>query len=529
MMGTKPAEYLLKNEKYIFLAICVITLLPVFTGQYFVTLDGPSHLYNSKVWSFLVFDSQPFLSKYYSLNSLMPNAISHILLSFLMTFMPAFIAEKILIIAYVFLFAFSFRFLLKSFGKSNILFSYLIFPFIFSYPFLLGFYNFSFGIILLFFIIGFWLKNDHSRFSWQFLLGLAILVFLTYTSHLVLFGILLLMLALETGITLFHAVKGTRYKTVKARIISLLAATVLPLYFVCQYLADRPLSDSVFNSIGISTLLQYLYDLRPIIAFNYEREVPFSRIIFLVLMALGLIYLIKQLSRKKLGIDKHANSNDIAKRLFAGIALPAFLFLYFFLPDSDGRGSYVSIRLGLLIFPFLILFLSLQKFSRLTQLAAISIVLLAHFVLVAQYGLVNKQVNPVIQEISKVSELIEPNSIVAVVKETEAWYMAHFSNYLGLEKPMVILDNYEASNGYFPVIWNQSAFPKISIHGNEVNEIPCLKFKSNANGINTAANYLLVIGNSENLKKNCIQLYELITSDNVIMLHQSQQCSLYKL
>jgi len=527
--GAGIGSFLLEKEKYLFLAICVFTLPPIFVGQYFVTLDGPSHLYNAKVWSFLVFDFKPFLSGFYATNTLVPNTISHFGLSILLTFLPAFIAEKILVIGYVFLFAYSFRYLLKSFDESNMLLTYLIFPFIFSYPFLLGFYNFSFGIVLLFFSIGYWLRHNHTPFSWPFLFKISTLVFLTYTAHLVLLGLLLFMLSLETGVAFFHTPKGSRIKAIQNRIISALAASLAPLYFVYLYFKERPVSDSVFSSLDISTLLQYLFNLRPIIGFNHINEAPYSRTILIVFLALVIIYTIDRFRDKPLSPDQNKGKPEKSKQLFAGIAVISVLLLYFLLPDSDGRGSYVSIRMGLLIFPFLILFLSLQKFARTTVFVAIGIILIAHLVLVAQYTRVNIQVNPVIQEISGVSDLIDPNALVVVVNESEIWYMDHYSNYAGMEKPMVILDNYEADYGYFPVVWNESSFPNILVQGNKPNEMACLDFKSNIKGINKTADYLLVVGNSENLPRNCPDLYDFITSQKVKKLHYSAVCSLYKL
>ena len=525
----KPVNFLLKNEKYIFLAVCILTLLPVFSGKYFVTLDGPSHLYNAKIWSFLLFDSNSFLHEYYKVNSLMPNVISHFALSLLLTFLPAFIAEKILVVTYVFLFSYCFRYLLKSFCGSNILLSYFIFPFIFSYPFILGFYNFSFGIVLLFFTVGYWLRNNHKPFSLYFVLGLTALVFLTYTAHLVLLGILLMMLALDIAIVFFQSAKGKRFDLIKSRIISAIIASILPLYFVYQYFADRPISKAVFNSLNSSTLLKHLFDLRPIIAFNTVKELPFSRIIVLVFLALIIISLITLFRNKTFKHDNPISSPEKSKRLFAGFALITVLILYFFLPDSDGRGSYVSLRIGLLIFPFLILVLSLQRFSRPPVIVSIVIVLLAHFVLVAQYAVANMQINPSIQEISEVSELIEPNSVVAVLNETDIWFMDHYSSYAGLEKAMVILDNYEADYEYFPVIWNHDSFPHLTICGNETGEIPCLNFRSHSNGNSKQVNYLIVIGNSVNFSESCPELYRFISSEEVESLHHSNQFSIYKL
>lgn len=524
----KIADFVLRHERTVFLTVCLATLLPLFMGQYFVTLDGPSHLYNAKIWSGLVFDSKSFLHRFYAINALMPNALSHLILALLLTILPAFIAEKLLIAAYVFLFAYSFRYLLKSFGKSDLLFAYFIFPFIFSYPFLLGFYNFSFGIILLFFTLGYWLSNRRRPFSWKFLIGLTVLVFLTYISHLVLFGLLLILLAIESALAFFQKEKEPRSKKVFSSFFAIAVASILPLFFALRYFGERPVSASLFESLSRTTLVRYLFEIRPIIAFNYLREFPFTLLISLVLLILLLINFINRFRAKNYSpID--TGGKQVNNKRFAKIALLTLIALYFVMPDSDGRGSYISMRLGLLIFPFLILFLSQQKFSRKVVFISIPIVLLAHFILIGQYALVNKQVNPAIKEISSLSENIDANAVVAVVKETDIWYKSHYHNYVALEKPIVLLKNYEAAYGYFPVIWNNASLPKVTVAGYGPKEIPCLKFKSNSKGDAKAADYLLVIGDSKNLTGKCQELFDLISSDKVQNLHYSTHCSLYKL
>ena len=39
------------------------------------------------------------------------------------------------------------------------------------------------------------------------------------------------------------------------------------------------------------------------------------------------------------------------------------------------------------------------------------------------------------------------------------WVFCHAAQYMGTEKPMIILDNYEANMGYFPLVWNNNVNP----------------------------------------------------------------------
>ncbi|MEM0354946.1 MAG: hypothetical protein QXW79_05185 [Thermoplasmata archaeon] len=63
--------------------------------------------------------------------------------------------------------------------------------------------------------------------------------------------------------------------------------------------------------------------------------------------------------------------------------------------------------------------------------------------------------------INKADEYISDNSIVLPVNLSDNWLEPHFSNYLGVDKPLIILENYEASVGWFPIKWNSYNFPNI--------------------------------------------------------------------
>ena len=74
---------------------------------------------------------------------------------------------------------------------------------------------------------------------------------------------------------------------------------------------------------------------------------------------------------------------------------------------------------------------------------------------------------------------IKENSLVLPVNMSDHWLETHFSNYLGVEKPMIILSNYEASVDWFPLKWNNVNMPKILL-GNQ-HSISGIKWISNEN------------------------------------------------
>jgi hypothetical protein len=59
----------------------------------------------------------------------------------------------------------------------------------------------------------------------------------------------------------------------------------------------------------------------------------------------------------------------------------------------------------------------------------------------------------VASELSKASEIIESYSTVLPITIRKSKPFVHVSNYLGVEKPIILLHNYEAALTYFPLKW----------------------------------------------------------------------------
>ena len=86
-----------KVENWFFLSVTILNLSPIFIGEFFSTMDGPAHLYNSNLINRLLFESK--LNDFFIFNQEpIPNWTGHIFLSVINKFAPAFITEKGLLI-----------------------------------------------------------------------------------------------------------------------------------------------------------------------------------------------------------------------------------------------------------------------------------------------------------------------------------------------------------------------------------------------------------------------------------------------
>src|SRR6266550_2851537 len=121
-------------EKILFLSLLIIYLLPVWAFEYFVTADGPSHVYNASVIYNYLRPEYSSLRQYYELNSwLTTNFFDHIILAGLMFIVPAIVGEKILLSAYILILPVSIRYALSAVNQSSTFLTVLAFPFIYNY------------------------------------------------------------------------------------------------------------------------------------------------------------------------------------------------------------------------------------------------------------------------------------------------------------------------------------------------------------------------------------------------------------
>jgi len=520
-------------EKYFFLLITGLNLIPILSGKFFPTIDGPAHLYNAQLINSLLFENNTLLGNFFSLNhEPVPNWIGHFILSFFNLFLPAFVAEKVLLLFYMIGLPLSFRALIKTISPNNYVFSYFIFPFTYSFVFFLGFYNFSIALVFMLITLNFWIKHEDAFSLTKNILKLFLLIILTYFSHIFVFGILILIMGLYTSMK--GIIKIIDNSTLKKQVLVdsfrklrlLLFSSFIPLVLFFFYFYSRPNSG---NNIFLThyELIDWLKNIRPIIALNVIIEEVYTKKIFYIISSISIIALYNRISEiklnPKLSFKNLIKVSDIW--LFTSITI---LFLYFKLPVSDGSAGYVTERLGLLFFIFLIIWLSKQYLRKWFSLIMVAAVLYCHFKLNIYYSSVTKDLNKVAIECNNVSKYILPNSIVLPLNYSDNWLYGHFSNYLGIDKPLIILENYECGTGYFPLKWNEKSIPNTLFGNVSLNEFPCLQWKSNTQNLPVKMDYIFVLGNIDLKIDSCNQKIKQNLFKNYTLTYYSENCKLYK-
>jgi hypothetical protein len=246
----------------------------------------------------------------------------------------------------------------------------------------------------------------------------------------------------------------------------------------------------------ISTLVKHINDVRPLIVYDYPGEEVFTAQFFHILLILAAVSLFIRFKNKSL---KDALASFTTNDVFLLPIVVSLLFL-FFIPNDSGAGMMAD-RFGLMLYMLAIIWVLSQPIPKKLVYIVVSIVIVLHFGLLFKHlnGSI-KRLNKDANEICQASNYIQPNSIVLPVNLSDYWVELHFSNYLGLDKPMVILENYEASVGWFPVKWNMEQIPSL-----------VLGDKSSINGLQWVSNksskeirridYVLIYGNIERIEE----------------------------
>lgn len=440
-----------------FYTLVILNMLPAIASPYLPTLDGPAHLYNANLITRLGTGSQ-FLAEHLSFNGeVVPNWGGHFFLIVFNGMMSPEAASKLFIGLCVFLLPVSFRYCVRRLNPESMLGSYLIFPFTYTLNFLLGFYNFHVGLIILFFTIGVLIDFRNKPIRKSRVLLLFFLVLSAYLSHLFTFLTLGLFIAGFCVLDIIHALAEKKpLKLIFRKTGLLLLVCALPLLLAARhFLLLHDTSNPAF--LPTQQLLQWLLDLQSAVVYSKEQEIPYTRTIAITI---GVLFIAAvRLRFRQLG-EKAEHRSFLRKivlkiriqDLFLLLAI-AFTVLYFKLPDATPSAGFVSVRFNLLLFLFVILWAATFRFANWIILPALAVIFYAH------YELVNYRKEPMhilsrhIREIIHIEKSIRPNTVILPLNYSQNWIEQHQSNYLGIRKPLIILDNYEAYNNYFPLRW----------------------------------------------------------------------------
>jgi hypothetical protein len=472
------------RENLLVTALIIIHLIPIWTFKYFPSQDGPAHINNAKIIH--EYHHRTVFREYYILNKdPVPNWFGHLVMAGLMYFMPALVAEKVLLSGYVILLPISIRYVLRTIRPDTGFLTILAFPFIYNFLFHMGFYNFSYSLAMFFFAVGYWLKH-RERFTLRETIILTTLSLVLYFCHIVsLVTAYVAIGLLAAWLMFFDLGQQIRQQPFSLRVLwtalwtrvlvplcALLPALVLVATFLLQKgtaRAPAPPAADLWESLyhfaaGVYHRVSRLYHLASLISYD-EREGWFSTaFVWLFIVVMGYLLALK--------VARHQASRwDGLLLVVAG-----YIVIYCTAPETMSGGGFISHRMNLYPFLALILWFGAQSYHRIVKwgmaVVATGIALALLGLHVQKYA----ELNDYLGEYLSGTHLIEPNTTLLPLifsprgnrpdgqplsSRVEPFINA--SGHIAAQRGVVDLANYEAMSSVFPVMFRPHLDPFVHI------------------------------------------------------------------
>jgi len=456
-----PKLVFLLSERNLFIAAALLNLLPVLLVRTVGSLDGPQHLYISKVIAELWKGNELYTDFYQFSNFVIGNSTANLIVAIFNFFLPAWLAEKILLTAILLGMAFSFRYLIIQLSGKSSLVSFLVFPFSYHMFFMQGYYNYSLAYVFLFATMAWWLMIKEKLNPCRFVVLTALLL-LTYYTHLFVFGLLLFLLAVVAASSLIRIFlltterKGAVKIFLKQHLLLVLAA--LP-GIIVGFFYLKLIPESQYTATQQYAVLDNLYRIHFLIGYISETEMVYTRLFGLTLAILTVYALASELIRWW----SNKSGKGFWQRQSNPFFLAAVIILVVVLLFTDLLpGASLLPRMLLSFLFFLIVWLAALSWPKWFEIAVFVAVVVLSVQLKWQQQSTRSQLSADIDELLEIENYVPKNTVMLSLNFSSNWIHHHFKNYLGSDKTLVNLHT-DAVAPYFIVDWNREKMPDLFI------------------------------------------------------------------
>jgi hypothetical protein len=339
--------------------------------------------------------------------------------------------------------------------------------------------------------IGFYLKNERSL-NFKNSLILAIIIFLTYFSNVLGFIYLVFFLFAFSFVKHFSGgieLNKTKITELVKKYLVIFLTCLVPLIFLILFYKSVEFFPST-QEYRKEELVSWVFSLRPLIVYVFSQDQYYTQVLFLILMmsfAISVFNFYKAEQKIVLSINL--------------VLLFSIAFTFIFLlkvPDGSSAGMMSDRLCLMLFFVFLAAFVSFP----IPKSVLTGIVCITAYINIAIYhynhSTIIKNYSNHADIIFSLSEHVKEKSFVLPVNIEADWMEGHFSNYLGVNKELVILENYEANVRWFPLKWDMEKMPKLLL-GSKTH-IGDRYWISNENTSNEKKiDYILLYGNTSKI------------------------------
>ncbi len=455
----------MKPYTLLFVAAILICLMQVWAPHYFLTGDGAVHVYNAAMlkdkWLGL---HQSFYSGFYTLNEQVdPNWFSHIIMAVFQIVFSGPVAEKLLLTAYMLIYATGFRKLIVLSGGNR----YLVVAgmlLLLNHTLVKGFYNFNISIALGLWVACAWLMFLQRNTIRSYLLFL-LLVFITFFAHAIglAYGVLLCTIFTIFRIPGSDAVSLRMKGQLLFKKLSLLIIGILPCIILLWQYSTRHGQATVFAFHPERLQQLFLFS-------DYQThtsgEGVWGRVIAYVLLFVLILPLAIPKLREKMKLP----------HLEGLVIICIVLIVYLFIPAEMGGGSMMDMRARQLVCASMAVGLvnipvrdGFAKFSGILLCILLAIISFIRLPVIVRAGAATYEYVSVTKNIRPYSTLL-PLSFSHNGKNMDGsyivdrnWLFQHAIGYAGAARPLIIMDNYAANTGYFPFIWIPESNPYLNL------------------------------------------------------------------
>ena len=458
-------------EPILFTLLLLLALFPIWSVTFFVTGDGPCHLYNSKILlDWYQGEALDFYKPFYFLNpNLDPNWLSNLIQVPLLMVFPAPVAEKLFFSLYLLLFAGGFRFLCRQINPDAIFLSALGILFAWSHIVMMGFLNNALSLALWFWVLGYWWKIRASRNIFA-LLGLAFLFFALYLAHPIgLFFAGLSIMAMLLG-QFFHQTQQSNWKaalkTMFLQGLKVLLLSLPGLILFAQFILKREWRPETGPSW--IKILDNLVRLTALINLSRAENAVAAAVSIFCILLFAFAIRLRWSERRWLESD--------GLLVFVVISFGVILFP----PSGLMGGLEVPLRMVMIPFIALLLWMATVKFPTWAKQASMGFGLLVTLAFLWVRLPIHWAASDYAKEVYSLRYQIPDHSRILVLNydwdghtpegkiiADKIWLFTHVDCYLGAQSSLVISDNYEANFWYFPTVahWETNMYTQTDKDG----------------------------------------------------------------
>lgn len=434
--------------------ICYVLLLATYTAlpwllPYFPTQDGPSHMYNLVILRDLLNGGKDWGFFYTCGLQATPNLGFHFLAYPLLSFFSPIAVEKIFLSFYLLLMGISIPVFLRTFSGSVFPFAYLVFPVLFNFCIMMGFYSYSITIPLFFLAVSTSWRLRNYSFAYK-ILPFNVMGIVLFYFHLI--PAVLYMMALVV-IELLKSPALKKKLADVARLIIIVTPSFANYIFYWSRNSSLSRATTVLPNVPYKDLLRDFFTFSTV-SFDPVQE-KLGILILAILVTFLCIYLYDKFKKFR---DKGIFSDLGSEEKFLLFFLVGLVLIYLFMPFSlGGEGSYFNQRFPWVIFLLTLPLLRLPSDNLNLNLTACStFVVVAILFFIVNIVVMHKQSLEVEKFLQGTSVKIAKGSYLMFYREKYSEWsrvdvLQHAASYYGMAKGCVDISNYEATTRLFPV------------------------------------------------------------------------------